>query len=134
MTTRRASCSCGQLHLTCEGEPVRISICHCLACQQRTGSVFGAQARFPRNQVTRIEGRATSFVRRADSGNPITFHFCPLCGSTLYWELQALPEVIAVPIGAFADPQFPAPRVSVYERRRHAWAMRPADLDLEHLD
>ena len=45
MTTRDASCSCGQLHLTCEGEPVRISVCHCLACQQRTGSAFGVQAR-----------------------------------------------------------------------------------------
>ena len=134
MTTRRASCSCGQLHLTCDGEPVRISICHCLACQQRTGSVFGAQARFPRNQVTGIEGRAMPFVRRGDSGNPITFHFCPLCGSTVYWELSAMPEVIAVPIGAFADPHFPAPRISVYESRRHAWAMKPADLDMEHLD
>ena len=134
MTTRRASCSCGQLHLTCEGEPVRISICHCLACQQRTGSVFGAQARFPRNQVTGIEGRATPFVRLGDSGNRITFHFCPLCGSTVYWELQAMPDVIAVPVGAFADPQFPAPRISVYERRRHAWSMKSADLDLEHLD
>ena len=58
MTTREAQCSCGQLRLTCEGEPVRISICHCLDCQRRTGSVFGTQARFPRGQVTRIEGRA----------------------------------------------------------------------------
>ena len=58
MTTRQASCSCGQLSVTCEGEPVRISICHCNACQKRTGSVFGTQARFPREQVT-IEGRST---------------------------------------------------------------------------
>ncbi|HEX9905358.1 MAG TPA: aldehyde-activating protein, partial [Propylenella sp.] len=36
MSTRRASCSCGQLSVTCEGEPVRISMCHCLACQRRT--------------------------------------------------------------------------------------------------
>jgi hypothetical protein len=27
MTTRRAACSCGQLHLTIEGEPSRISMC-----------------------------------------------------------------------------------------------------------
>lgn len=36
MTTRQASCSCGQLRLTCAGEPVRISVCHCLECQRRT--------------------------------------------------------------------------------------------------
>ncbi len=47
MVTREAHCSCGQLRLTCEGEPVRISICHCLECQRRTGSVFGTQRAFP---------------------------------------------------------------------------------------
>ena len=30
MTTRHAACSYGQLHLTIEGEPSRISMCRCL--------------------------------------------------------------------------------------------------------
>jgi hypothetical protein len=30
---------------------VRVSICHCFACQKRTGSAFGYQARFPREQI-----------------------------------------------------------------------------------
>jgi hypothetical protein len=29
--------------------------------------------------------------------------------------------MIAVPVGAFADPTFPPPQVSVYGVRRHAW-------------
>ena len=109
-------------------------MCHCLACQKRTGSVYGVQARFPRDQVTSIEGRATQFTRSADSGHSVTFHFCPLCGSTVYWELSGYPDVIAIAVGSFATPQFPEPRISVYERCRHPWAMRPADLDMEHLD
>ena len=44
MTTRRAACSCGQLHLAIEGEPSRISMCHCLECQRRTGAVIPAAA------------------------------------------------------------------------------------------
>ena len=130
MPTREARCSCGQLRLTCEGEPIRISICHCLDCQRRTGSVFGTQARFPRAQVTRIEGQATAFRRVADSGNTVTFHFCPACGTTLYWELTQMPEVIAVAIGAFADPGFPVPRLSFYGRRQHPWV--ETGLPLEH--
>lgn len=106
-------------------------MCHCLACQRRTGSTFGVQARFPRDRVG-IEGRSTSYVRTADSGNHITFHFCPACGATVYYELDDLPEVIVVAVGAFADPAFPAPRVSVYETRRHGWAGIPADA--EHFD
>jgi hypothetical protein len=131
MTTRRATCSCGQLALTTRGDPLRISICHCLACQRRTGSAFGVQARFPRGEVA-IEGRSTRYVRTADSGNHATFHFCPECGSTVYYELEQVPDAIAVPVGAFADPTFPPPRVSIYEARQHAWVGLPAEM--EHLD
>ena len=126
-----AACSCGQLHLTCEGEPVRVSICHCRACQRRTGSAFGAQARFPRAKV-RVCGRSATFVRVGDSGTQATFHFCPDCGATVYWEMRALPDFIAVALGAFADPAFQAPAISVYEEFAHPWVM-PATHGMEHM-
>jgi hypothetical protein len=130
MTTRIASCSCGQLRVACEGEPVRISICHCLECQKRTGNVFGTQARFARELVS-IEGRATQWTRAGDSGESCNFSFCPVCGSTVYWEPSALPSFISVAVGAFADPGFPPPRVSVYEERQHKWALAAGQLPLE---
>ena len=128
MPTRLASCSCGQLTAKVVGEPVRISICHCLACQRRTGSVFGAQARFPRDNVS-ISGVSTEYVRVGDEGLRVTFHFCPQCGSTVYYELQGLEELLAIPVGAFADPHFPTPRVSVYESRKHSWVVPPAEAE-----
>jgi hypothetical protein len=121
---RTASCSCGQLKARCEGEPVRISICHCLACQQRTGSAFGIQARWPSDRVA-IEGRAHDYVRVGDRGSKITFRFCPTCGATVYYDIDAMPGLIAVPVGAFADPTFPPPRLSFYSARRHPWALMP---------
>lgn len=121
MTERTATCACGRLQVRCTGEPVRISICHCFDCQKRTGSVFGMQARFPRETVSVVSGQSKAFTRKADSGNTVTFHFCPECGSTVYWELSGFPDVVAVAVGAFADPHFFAPKVSVYERSRHDW-------------
>ena len=129
MTSRIASCSCGQLRVMCEGEPTRISICHCLECQKRTGSVFAMQARFPRARV-RIEGRSTQWTRLGDSGGSATFHFCPVCGATVYWETNGS-DTIAVAVGAFADPNFPPPRVSVYEERQHPWVPAIGELPLE---
>jgi len=129
---RRASCHCGQLQLTCEGEPVRVSVCHCFACQKRTGSAFGFQARFHRQQVTAIAGKAVQFTRLGDSGKTVTFNFCPGCGSTVYWELETAPGLIAVAVGSFTDPNFAAPRYSVYESRQHHWIALPADV--EHID
>jgi len=107
---------------------VRISICHCLACQRRTGSTFGAQARFPRNAVE-TTGRSSQYVRTGESGNAITFSFCPTCGATVWYWLGQDPDTIAVPVGAFADPAFPPPKFSVYESRRHPWVSVPDDLE-----
>jgi len=132
MPTRHAACSCGQLRVACDGEPIRISMCHCLECQRRTGSVFGTHARFERQQV-RAEGNATAYTRPGDSGNTVTFHFCPVCGSTVYWQLQGAPDIVAVAVGAFADPGFPPPGYYVYETRRHAWTEKIADLPLQRL-
>lgn len=108
-----------------------MSICHCLACQRRTGSLFGAQARFPQQRV-QARGRHSTYVRVADSGGRATFYFCPDCGATVYYVLGGLPGFCAVPVGAFADPSFPPPTVSVYETRKHPWLTLPATI--EHLE
>jgi hypothetical protein len=66
-------------------------------------------------------------------GSKITFRFCPTCGATVYYDIDAMPGMIAVPVGAFADPTFPPPRFSVYNVRRHAWVIMP-DHGVEELD
>ena len=131
MSIRHAACSCGQLNLTCEGEPVRISMCHCLACQRRTGGVLSNQAWFQRGQIA-IAGTSTRFVRSSDSGRSVTFRFCPVCGSTVYWEAELFADWIAVAVGAFADPTFPAPTSSGFERRRHRWLEINSHVRIEH--
>ena len=78
MTARTASCRCGQLSATTNGEPVRVSVCHCLNCKKRSGSAFAVQARWPSDQA-RIEGQAKAYKKVSDSGNWSTFHFCPDC-------------------------------------------------------
>jgi hypothetical protein len=133
MTTRTASCSCGQLSLTFEGDPARVSLCHCRACQRRTGSAFGMQARFARAQLRAQTGRASEWVRTGDAGTRITFRFCPECGTTLYWELPPFPDALIVAAGAFADATLPAPTFSVYEARMHAWFTLPG-AEIEHMD
>lgn len=132
MTRRTAPCACGQLSLSCEGEPLRISICHCLACKRRTGSAFSYQVRFPETAVA-VRGRFSSYARAGDSGNVARFGFCPHCGSTVFWRPEALPGIVLVAAGAFADPAFPPPpTVSVYGQRRHPWvSLPPACEDLD---
>ena len=129
---REAACSCGQLTVTAEGEPIRISMCHCLACQRRTGSAFGIQARFSADRV-RVTGRYAEYVRRSDEGEERTHCFCPDCGATVFWPVAGVPDAIAVAIGAFADRDFPQPTVSVYESRMHPWMVLPDGMEHEPL-
>jgi len=126
MTTRTASCSCGQLRIAVHGEPLRVGICHCLACQRRTGSVFGVVARF--DGPYEVDGEATEYVRVGDEGTRARFRFCPRCGSTVYYAQDGDDATVAVPVGAFADPTFPAPSTTVYANRRHSWVREPPGL------
>lgn len=123
MSTRTASCSCGQLTIEVAAEPLGIGICHCLACQRRTGSVFAALARFP--APYRVQGRATEHVRSGDQGSQFNFRFCPVCGSSVFHTEIGEESSVSVAVGAFADPNFPAPQVSVYDCRRHPWVQLP---------
>ena len=132
MTQREAACSCGQLRLTAEGEPIRISVCHCLACQRRSGSAFAAQARFPADRVV-VTGEHRGWTRIADSGSAIDYRFCPTCGATMFYAGGNFPDLVAIPVGAFADPAFPAPGFSVWEERKHGWVEITGD-GVEHSD
>jgi len=126
MATREASCHCGQLRLTVDGEPFAVSICNCLACQRRTGSAFGMQAGFKADRVT-VEGRYSDYARVSDEADrkEHVFHFCPDCGSQVFYTEPTEPDLVVVSVGAFADPTFPPPTESGYDSRRHPWIGLP---------
>ena len=52
----------------------------------------------------------------------------------MYWELSGFPDLIAVALGMFADPGYPAPMISVWERTRHPWTEHIADQAMQHSD
>ena len=117
---REAGCSCGALTLRLRGEPASIVACHCIACQKRTGSVLGVGAYYPEDRVD-VSGEAHTYARTSDAGFTFTSHFCPTCGTSLYWESGKNPGLIGVAVGALGDPRFPAPMRSVWEESKHDW-------------
>ena len=120
MTTREARCRCGALSVEAVGEPVRNSVCHCLECKRLTGSAFSWNATYLDSQVT-IRGEHSSFTHMSDEGYWGRHHYCPSCGIRLFYAIERRPGMISIPAGAFADPQFPAPTVDVYDERRCPW-------------
>jgi hypothetical protein len=124
MRWRTAACCCGQLQIEVYGQPLGVGVCHCLACQRRTGSVFASLASFA--PPYRVTGTATEYVRTGDQGARFRFRFCPVCGTTLFHTEEGHEtRSVAVAVGAFADPGFPPPQVSIYDSRRHGWVVLP---------
>ena len=119
MTTRTAHCACRKLQVEADGEPLIVSLCHCRACQRRTGSPFGLGAWYPRDKV-RIRGETKTFVRPIEDRTVINY-FCPGCGGTVLWEASKREGLIAVAVGMFGDPAFPPPARSIYEDSKHPW-------------
>jgi len=123
---RTAQCACGAVQVVAAGEPVSVVACHCVDCQRRTGSVFGVGAYYPDDRIT-ISGATCEFVRPTDAGNQFFTHFCPTCGTSMFWRSDRNPGMTGVAVGAFADPAFPAPVRSVWERSQHAWVALPVE-------
>ncbi|MEQ8444618.1 MAG: GFA family protein [Pelagibacterium sp.] len=123
MASRIASCTCGQLSITVHGKCLGNGICHCLACQSRTGSAFATLGAWP--APFEVKGEATQYVRTGDSGAQFRFNFCPVCGSTVFHTEESTGDFVMVAIGCLSDPDFPAPQDSVYDSRRHHWVTLP---------
>ena len=71
--------------------------------------------------VVAISGASKEFTHAAASGGEMHNHFCPQCGSTVYWTVTNLPSMIGVAVGAMANPKYPAPVISVFEQSKHDW-------------
>ena len=87
---RTVQCHCGSLRVIASGEPERLYMCHCRACQHRTGAVVHSRCTYPKSQV-RIEGDNKIYERDADQWlqDPLPFlpklrqrHFVALAART----------------------------------------------------
>lgn len=127
MSHRAANCACGSLSLAIEGEPEIVAICGCRQCQLRTGSVYSTHAFFARSGVT-ISGDYKTFARPADSGNTVTFHFCPECGSTVFWQAEGRPNSWGIALGAMSGAEMPPPIAAVWGQEVKAWVPLPDEM------
>jgi hypothetical protein len=125
---KTAQCVCGKFRVIVSGEPKSVTICHCGACQRRSGVPWTCNAFYPRSDV-RLEGPYRVYVREGQEGRKIRQHFCPECGSTLYSTGEKFPGICMVVVGAFAAPNFPAPTASVFEESKHPWVVLPPGIE-----
>jgi len=124
---RVAKCACGSASLTVSGEPVAHSVCHCNNCKKRTGSAFGISAYFPKLAIVAMQGTTTLYpLHNVVRGDDQERHFCSRCGTTLYWYLSTLPELIGIAGGCFADDPLGEPDITASHSEKWEWVTVPS--------
>jgi hypothetical protein len=119
-------CLCGAVRYVCTAEPQMMGHCHCEDCRRSSGAGHCAHMVVPASTVT-MTGQTSAYVRPADSGNLVTRHFCPTCGSAIYSENSAMPGMTFLRASSLDDLSVFKPQMIVYASRAAAWdVMDPA--------
>ena len=122
-----ARCACSNTSITVSGEPTYHGVCHCTNCKQRTGSAFGISTYFKRAEVSGQIGTTSvyAFHNQRQNHNQER-HFCPTCGTTLFWYVSSLPELIGIAGGCFGEEYPGEPQASFTHCKKLPWVELPA--------
>ena len=121
---KTAACACGSLTMSVTSPPQAVHLCTCLDCQRASGSAFSYTAFFPQ-AATAIAGSYRQRRRIASSGRWNDSHFCPDCGTGVFTVMEAMPGIVGIAVGCFADPDFEKPATLYWTMRRHHWLVPP---------
>ncbi len=122
-------CACGAIRYTVSEEPFVSYLCHCTACQKRTGSAFGISLQVPMAGFSLDKGEPVVRTRIADSGNELSMRFCGECGTTVYSGNTARPHVAVVFGGTLDDPGQVPIEAHIWTDSALPWA--PMEEDVE---
>ncbi len=106
-------CLCGAVRYTSKVDPVRVLNCHCTDCRKSTGASYGTNAFVPADAVE-LTGDLHIYEHLADSGNKMTKHFCPSCGSLVYGTSSGRPNVLSIRAGSIDDSAVITPAANLY--------------------
>jgi hypothetical protein len=125
---RPGGCVCGAVRYVTVGEAERITVCHCRWCQRRTGTAFGTEVVFRKENVL-VSGAEPGRYRHVsdESGRWLEVYFCACCGTNLGFTLEAVPDIRTIPAGTYDDPAWldetRAIFRQVFARTRRSWGL-----------
>lgn len=117
------ACYCGAIAFEAVVDPTRVTICHCTACQQLTGTAYRVTVAATMAGFRLIRGTPKIFIKVGDSGNRRALAFCADCGSHLYAHAAVeLPDRLGVRVGCLQERAALVPRKRIWCRSALPWA------------
>jgi hypothetical protein len=121
-------CLCGHVVYEYGGSVGPANYCHCEDCRRCTGSAFNIGVRFDLAEFRITSGAPKGFTKRGESGNELTRHFCPQCGSPIYTSSPKHPEYVYVKAGTLNDPTIVKPIRQSWVSSAVSWSKVPGGI------
>ena len=99
-------CACGKVRYHSIGQPVKTGLCHCRYCQLRTGTAFGISVYFKKENLKIESGDLKKYTFTTENGNTFETNFCINCGTSLFWTLSHMKDLMGAAGGTYDPPSF----------------------------
>lgn len=121
-------CACGAVTTTIAEEPLGVRLCYCRQCQQIAAGGATTNAIF-RSDGMELDGRLGTHSFTAASGNTLTQHFCPQCGTPVYGQSSARMHLRSIRLGFLDEDHGLKPDTIIWTEEAPDWAVLDPDLD-----
>ena len=99
-------CACGKVRYHSIGKPARTGLCHCRYCQLRTGTAFGISVYFKKENLIIESGDLKKYSFTTESENIFETNFCINCGTSMFWTLSHMKDLMGAAGGTYDPPTF----------------------------
>lgn len=127
VTPITGGCLCGAVRYRAEAAPLLTGHCYCVDCRRTSGTGHGTHVMLPEDRFS-LTGELQRYDKPADSGNMVSRHFCPTCGSAIHSTNDAIPGAVFVRASSLDDPNVVTPQALVFTSRAATW--EPLDPEL----
>jgi hypothetical protein len=113
-------CHCGAVRYEMPAETIHKALCHCSDCRRHSGAPAVAWGLVGKDQL-KIEGETREYAS-SENGRR---HFCPECGTALFYTNDVIfPGKIDVQIATLDDPDVIRPDAQIQVAERIGWMER----------
>lgn len=120
-------CLCGAVRYRTKAQPITTRLCWCRLCQYLATGNAAVSVCLP-SAGMEVTGTTGDFVSVADSGNRMHRRFCPSCGTHLFSEAEARPQLIFVRAGSLDEPEIARPAATIWAAKAPSWACIDASI------
>jgi hypothetical protein len=113
-------CACGEIRYRLLSEPLFTHCCHCLNCQNQTGSAFVINVLIETDRVELLAGEPHAVDVPRSGGKKQRVFRCPSCEVAVFSRYTRA-GIRFVRAGTLDDPSSVAPDVHIFTRSKLPW-------------